>query len=356
MVVFTDMSLALQVITQIQALWDANNIDSYIYRLRIGCECLPCDTIPTFNTVTNDVVSDVEFILEDEANFFGCNVNDLFYGSSTMDTFFNIGIEFVETALARSVNCSDDAFANFGIFERAYCGATIQFEFDPTYYYPIRIIRNLPRIADLFENINIECFTSLTDGIDTSEFTNRCSLASIPTPAPTDITIAPTPSICNKLCAKTEGKPCIHLNDQDSTCFDYIFSNICPGGTIDCGVNSFSPCDICINQGNPCKHNNDNTCYPLPQNGICYAGTTLCSGNQAKIEGKSNIIHIEADASKEITRLTLVISGIIAVIIVIICIISITILIHNYYYSYKQPKFIPINTNDSEITTDAVNQ
>ena len=248
---------------------------------------MPCVQIPTFNTVTNDVVSDVEFIFNDLANVLGCTVNDLFHGSSTMDTFFNIGIEFAETALARSVNCSDDVFANLAIFENRYCGATIQFEFDPTYYYPIRVNRNLLGIADLFETIFIGCFTSLTDGIDTSNFTNRCSLTSIPTPAPTDITITPTANVCSKLCSPvTEGKPCIHVNEQDSTCFDYISPNICPGGTIDCSSNRFSPCDICVNQGNPCKHNNGNTCYPLPQNGVCYPGTTLCTGNQAKIGGE----------------------------------------------------------------------
>jgi len=110
------------------------------------------------------------------------------------------------------------------------------------------------------------------------------------------------PSPCEKECSElTKGKPCIHDNPNDNTCFDVLFG-VCPPHTTRCFDVKITPeidividepkivmdepkqMDICskgcneLTKGKPCVHDNpfDNTCFDFMRYGGCPPSTTKC--------------------------------------------------------------------------------
>ena len=109
------------------------------------------------------------------------------------------------------------------------------------------------------------------------------------------------PSPCEKECSPlTKGKPCIHDNPNDNTCFDLLFG-VCPPHTTRCFdvkitaethividepkvVAEPEQIDICskgcneLTKGKPCVHDNpfDNTCFDFMRYGGCPPSTTKC--------------------------------------------------------------------------------
>ena len=83
---------------------------------------------------------------------------------------------------------------------------------------------------------------------------------------------------CNKECnSNTKNLPCMSINKNDNTCFDYMEHGGCPAGTVQCIHVNNNPCNYCDNDY-PCLHDNygDYSCLPLNGIGECSPGSTLC--------------------------------------------------------------------------------
>ena len=87
------------------------------------------------------------------------------------------------------------------------------------------------------------CFDFMIPGI-CPPGTTKCNPYDIPIPPHKPKKYSPKPQlkskqksshVCDKKCSKlTKGKPCMHNNNNDNTCFSYMIHNICPAGTTKC--------------------------------------------------------------------------------------------------------------------------
>lgn len=157
---------ALTELTEKKALWTANKMDEYVYKMRMSCYCLQCALADKYITIRNKTAVNVEFdkvMLRDSG--YDCGSDDISTPYSdyfhSIDYYFDLAIKHAVNGL--NANCSYDSNGDVIMNGNDICGGSITFTYDETLYFPTEISLNYgPFIADAGISYEFDCLSAGT--------------------------------------------------------------------------------------------------------------------------------------------------------------------------------------------------
>ncbi len=169
-----DWEASYKELTANKALWQANNINKYVYQRSSSCFCPSCYRAAKYVTIENDMATHVEFDNEDlEKNNFDCSSKDIQTpikdNYHSIDYYYDLAISHASNGM--NANCSN----NTNVFNNIICGGSIVFTYDNILYYPTQTSLNYgPYIEDANSYYTFGCLT-VNDVDFNKQYNGKCN-------------------------------------------------------------------------------------------------------------------------------------------------------------------------------------